>query len=89
MIYSSEPPYEVLHSDAMPAEDLEKIKNFARFWELVVNRGFFPEAVSALLPANKPVFFRFMEISQKLYGKFGRNWSIARDELRAALEELC
>jgi hypothetical protein len=38
MIYSPEPPYEVIETAAMDKTDLDRLRNFARFWELVVNR---------------------------------------------------
>jgi hypothetical protein len=38
MIYSPEPPYEVIETAAMGKADLDRLRNFARFWELIVNR---------------------------------------------------
>jgi hypothetical protein len=38
MRYNPLPPYEVTETAAIPAADLDRIKNFARFWELIVNR---------------------------------------------------
>jgi len=35
---------------------------------------------------GKPVFDRFMELSDKLLENFGRNWGIDRGELRARLD---
>jgi radical SAM superfamily enzyme YgiQ (UPF0313 family) len=87
MIYSTEPPYEVLETAALPARDLERVKNFARFWERIVNSGAFPDSAHRLFPAGKPVFAAFMELSDRLLKRFGRNWGIDRKELRNALEE--
>jgi len=77
--YNQHPPYEVIETDCLSAADMEKIKNFARFWELIVNRRVFP------LPTEVPVFARFMELSQKLLDRFGRNYGIAREELKTFL----
>ena len=74
MRYSCEPPYEVIETKALPAAELEKIKNFARFWEILVNRNPFPDLIPRLVPPGKDVFDRFMDISDKLLKKFGRNW---------------
>ncbi|MDR2759935.1 MAG: radical SAM protein, partial [Spirochaetaceae bacterium] len=41
MVYAPDPPYEVLSTAALPGPDLDRIKNLARFWELIVNRGAF------------------------------------------------
>ncbi|AEF85938.1 radical SAM [Treponema primitia ZAS-2] len=87
MHYSPTPPYEVMETAALPKVDLDRIKNFARFWELIVNRGAFPDLVSRLFPEKAPVFGPFMALSDRLLGRFGRNWGIDRGALRLALEE--
>jgi radical SAM superfamily enzyme YgiQ (UPF0313 family) len=53
MKYASAPPYEVLESAALPQKDLDRVKNFARFWERIVNRGQFTALLPALLPPEK------------------------------------
>ncbi|MDR2402886.1 MAG: DUF4080 domain-containing protein [Spirochaetaceae bacterium] len=88
MRYAPDPPYEVLETAALPTAGLDRIKNFARFWELIVNRNAFADLIPALLPEDGPVFNRFMTLSDRLLAHFGRNWGIDRAELRAALEEL-
>jgi hypothetical protein len=89
MRYSPEPPYEVIATAAMPAADLGRIKNFARFWELIVNRGAFPGIVPRIFPPGEPVFSRFMDLSNRLLARFGRNWGIDRREMGEALRDLC
>ncbi len=88
MRYSPDPPYEVIASAAMDEAGLGALKNFARFWELVVNRGHFDDLVPRLLPEGGTAFGRFLGIANALVGRFGRNWGIDRKELRAALEEM-
>jgi hypothetical protein len=75
MRYSLQPPYEVLETSAMSAADIERIKNFARFWELIVNRRLVNNQ------ANQPVFDDFMALSDALFAHFGRNWGIDKSEL--------
>jgi hypothetical protein len=87
MVYSPLPPYEVLETAVLPARDLDRLKNFARFWELILNRGAFEDLVPTLFPGEKPVFGPFMALSDWLLKRFGRNWGIDRRDLRAALEE--
>jgi radical SAM superfamily enzyme YgiQ (UPF0313 family) len=86
MVYAPDPPYEVQETAALPRQDLDRIKNFARFWELIVNRGAFEDLVPALLPEGEPVFRRFLALSDRLLEHFGRSWGIDRQDLRAALE---
>jgi radical SAM superfamily enzyme YgiQ (UPF0313 family) len=85
MRYASAPPYEVLETGALPSRELDRIKNFARFWEIIVNRGVFRDLGPALFPEGQPVFQRFMELSDRLFARFGRNWGIDQKELRAYL----
>jgi hypothetical protein len=87
MRYAPDPPYEVLETAALSAADLGRIKNFARFWELIVNRNAFPDLMTRLFPAAEPVFGRFMAMADWLLVQFGRNWGIDRQDLRTAVEK--
>ncbi|MDR1908566.1 MAG: cobalamin-dependent protein [Spirochaetaceae bacterium] len=87
MRYAAAPPYEVLETAALPRRDLERVKNYARFWELIVNRGAFADLEGELCPPGEPVFRSFMELSGRLLSRFGRNWGIDRRDLREALTE--
>ena len=80
MRYNPLPPYEVTETAALPADDLDRIKNFARFWEIIVNRKLADVGPS-------PVFHRFMSLSDLLYSRFGRNWGIDKTDLTAAVRE--
>jgi len=87
MRYSSLPPYEVEETSCLSAEDLKRIKNFARFWELIVNRGLIDHE-SIELNASESMFEKFMVLADSLLEKFGKNWGIDREELREAVGEL-
>jgi hypothetical protein len=87
MRYAVLPPYEVLETASMPEPELDRIKNFAHFWELIINRHNFDEFSPRLFPPEKPVFTPFMALADRLLTRFGRNWGIDRRELRLALEE--
>jgi hypothetical protein len=85
MRYSPEPPYEVIETAQISAQELGRVRNFARFWELIVNRGHFNDLLPGLLTDPDMVFDRFMVIADSLYTTLGRNWGIPRDELRSLL----
>ena len=85
MAYAAEPPYEVLETSSIPAAEMNRIKNFARFWEILVNRNHFRDEISRLVPPGKPIFWHFMELSDRLLERFGQNWGIDRRDLREAL----
>jgi radical SAM superfamily enzyme YgiQ (UPF0313 family) len=81
MRYNQLPPYEVLETAAMSAREVERVKNFARFWELAVNRGLAPNNGDSLS------FASFMEKADSLFAHFGRNWGIDKKELRLKIRE--
>jgi len=89
MFYSHSPPYELIESSAIPKDELDRIKNFARFWELLVNRRLVkPDKLFSdenRISDNNSVFTRFMKLSDSLYSRFGRNWGIAKNELLEAI----
>jgi radical SAM superfamily enzyme YgiQ (UPF0313 family) len=85
MAYAVEPPYEVMETAAIPLKEMDRIKNFARFWEVLVNRNHFQNQIGRYVPVGAPVFWQFMELSDRLLQRFGRNWGIDREELRRAL----
>ena len=88
MSYSDEPPYEVIETKALSRAELERIKNFSRFWELIVNRNSFPDLLQGFLIPEEPVFKKFMELSGSLLEHFGRNWGIDQNDLRLYLKTL-
>ncbi len=89
MFYNPLPPYEVIETSAMSASDIARIKNFARFWELLVNRGAANSLTSGLVINwyGKPVFEKFIALSDALFARFGRNWGIDKHELIEAVEK--
>ena len=86
MIYSATPPYEVLETSAISMEQLEKIKNYGRFWEIIVNRNPFPGLIKDFLMPGQPVFEKFMNLADYLYNHFKRNWGIDRADIKKHLE---
>ena len=78
MRYNPLPPYEIEKTSSVSEEDMRRIKNFARFWEIIVNRQLADVG-------NGDIFWKFMTFSDELLARFGRNWGIDKEELRAAL----
>ncbi len=92
MRYSPDPPYEVLSTSTIDLEEMNRLKRFARFWELIANRGRFKDEMEliASLPTPGPsgqgsMARRFLSLSETLGETFGRDWGIPLDELRAAV----
>ena len=86
MRYNPAPPYELIESAAIPARDMERLKNFARFWELIVNRSLLDTAsLAALFPPGQSAFNHCMSLADSLQSHFGRNWGIDKNQLREAV----
>ena len=79
MVYAVEPPYEILENKRIDRETMDRLKRFARYWELIANRGNFVESLPLIL-GDSP-FARFMSLSEWLYGKAGRDYGIPLREL--------
>jgi hypothetical protein len=79
MNFNQQPPYELIETADIPASAMDRIKNFARFWELIVNRGLVDIGPS-------PVFDRFLLLSDSLFVRFGRNWGIDKYQLQEAIQ---
>lgn len=88
MVYSDEPPYEVISTGFIGKAELDSVKNFARFWDLIVNRGHFEDLVPLIAPAREGTFFRFMHLAAELQVFFGKNWGIDRSRLREKLQSV-
>lgn len=48
MKYNAQPPYEILQNSLIPFADMQRMRRFAKYWELVGNSGNFVESVSLL-----------------------------------------
>ncbi len=49
MRYNPDPPYNVLSTDRIRFEDMQRVARFARYWELVANSGRFRHSLPMLL----------------------------------------
>jgi len=81
MRYSDETPYEVLSTGQIDAATMQRIKRFARYWDLIANSGRFPRALPRLL-GDAP-FSRFMAFADSLYASTRRTHGLAVEELYA------
>jgi radical SAM superfamily enzyme YgiQ (UPF0313 family) len=75
MVYTADPPYEILENKVIDRESMGRIKRFARYWELIANRRNF-EVTLPLISGCSP-FHNFMRLSDWLFGKTGRDFGIA------------
>ena len=76
MVYSLNPPYEILQTKVIDFFTMQRLRRFARYWDLVANSGNFPEALPALTN-----FCEFLKLSDWLYAETRQTHAIARARL--------
>ncbi len=80
MVYSPHPPYEILQTKLIDFFTMQRLRRFARYWDLVANSGNFNEAAPAL-----STFDGFMRFSDWLYAETRQTHAIARSRLAELL----
>jgi len=80
MIYSDVPPYDILQNDLISFAQIQEMKRFARFWDLVYNSGNFTNTVD-LLFKDVGVYEGFKAFSVWLYHETQSTWKISLDRL--------
>ncbi len=66
MVYSPQPPYEVMSTKLIDFANMCRLRRFARFWDLVANSGRFVHTLPVLLDAPSP-FAAFMALTDWLW----------------------
>ncbi|HET6345935.1 MAG TPA: DUF4080 domain-containing protein [Myxococcota bacterium] len=84
MVYGPEPPYEILCNDAYSFAAMQRMKRFARYWDMIANRGTFRLTTPLIWGAGSP-FDGFMRLSDWLWGCTGQTHAIALDRLAELL----
>lgn len=77
MIYSPHPPFEILSNRDLGFATLQRMRRFARYWDLVGNSGNFLEARELLWRKDRSPFASFLEFSDWLYASVNRRHGIA------------
>jgi radical SAM superfamily enzyme YgiQ (UPF0313 family) len=80
MVYSPNPPYEILQTGAIDFAMMQRLRRFARYWEMVSNSGNFVES-STLIWADGSPFARFLHFSDWIFARSGKNHGIALTRL--------
>lgn len=80
MSYSDIPPYDILKNDLVSFKEIQKMKRFARFWDLTYNSGNFKNSFSFLYKDGK-VFDGFYAFSEWIYSQTDSTWKISLDRL--------
>ncbi len=87
MVYNPHPPYEVLQTRLIPFATMQKLRRFARYWDLVGNSGNFVESTPLIWVNAASPFWSFMSWSEWLHEQVRRTDSIALVRLMELLFE--
>jgi len=81
--FAPHPPYEVLQTSTMSFADIQRLRRFGRFVELLHNRGSFPTTTERLWTGS--AFEGFSAAADGLFRRLGRSHGISLDKLAEAL----
>lgn len=81
MRYGSEPPYEILQNSVLDFPTLQRLRRFARFWDLINNSGNFVSTTPLIWNGGVSAFQSFLALSDYLYATLQRTHEIALPRL--------
>lgn len=84
MVYNSNPPYDVLQTKHINFAMMQRLKRFARFWDIVYNSGNFKNS-AVLLFENGDVFGGFLNFSDWVYTQTKATHKIALQRIAKLL----
>ncbi|MCA9094327.1 MAG: DUF4080 domain-containing protein [Planctomycetaceae bacterium] len=80
MVYSPTAPYEILRTKLIDFGTMQRLRRFARYWDLVANSGNFLESTPLIWQHASP-FDSFLQFSDWLYARTGATNGIALGHL--------
>ncbi|EEF58747.1 B12-binding domain-containing radical SAM protein [Pedosphaera parvula] len=80
MTYGEHPPYEILQTKLIDFAAMQKMRRFARFWDLIGNSGNFIATTPLIWWEGSP-FKEFMRLCDWIYEHLGRKHSIPLADL--------
>jgi hypothetical protein len=87
MVYSPHPPYELLRNSLLDFSAMQRMRRFARHWDMVGNSGNFIETTPLLWSGGASPFAAFMEWSEWLHARAKQTSGIALARLARWLFE--
>jgi len=87
MTYNPNPPYEILQNRLIDFATMQRLRRFARYWDLVGNSGNFVETTPLIWSKGASPFRGFMRWCEWLHARVGRTDSIALVKLMELLFE--
>ncbi len=87
MVYHAAPPYEILQNQLLDFGTMQRLRRFARYWDLVGNSGNFVAVLPLLWSREASAFQAFLRFSDWLFAQINRTDSIALARLMELLFE--
>ncbi len=87
LLWSAHAPWEILQTDCITFEELQRVRRFARYWDLYGNSGNFQESLQLLLESGESPFACFMAFSGWVWEREQRRHNIALIRLYELLFE--
>lgn len=81
MVYSQHPPYEILSTRRMEFAQIQRLRRFARVWDLVGNSGNFGDSLAVMLDDQTSPYQSFLQFTEWLTIEEGRRHGIALQRL--------
>ena len=93
MVYSTTPPYTVLSTKDIDFMSMQRVKRFARYWDMIANSGRFKYTLPLILDGsidlqNNTSFKRFMKLSDAFFAREGSTWKISLPRLYKLIFEV-
>lgn len=85
MVYSSHPPYEILRNREIDFPTMQRMRRFARFWDLIGNSGNFVATTPLLWADEASPFESFIRFSDWIYAQIQRTHTIALETIAKQL----
>lgn len=86
MVYNTTAPYDILQNSTIPFEEMQRLKRFSRYFDLVSNNGNFKTTAPLIGHTGSP-FSQFLKFSDWLFAQCHRTSGIALDRLAEYLFE--
>ena len=86
MVYEPQTPYTILQNSSVDFFTMQRIKRFARYWDMVVNSGRFSMALKLLLQPGS-AFTHFLNFSDWLWETTGKTHEFAYEKLVDLMSE--
>lgn len=81
MVYSEHPPYEILQNKLLGFDQMQRMRRFAKYWDMIGNSGNFSRTCKLLCRDKPSAFDELLRLSDWLWGKLQRTDSIAMIKL--------